>query len=128
MSGDNKSASKGAGSDDSKVLGAIAYFLGFFAILLYLIKKEDKFVKFHSIQSILLNVVWMVVFTVLMIGSMSLTVVTAMMGGIGGLSMLCLPFVGLGVLVIVLFMMWKAFSGEMYKLPFIGDLADKYSG
>jgi len=127
MSGDNKSASKGAGSDDSKVLGAIAYFLGFFAILLYLIKKEDKFVKFHSIQSILLNVVWMVVFTVLMIGSMSLTVVTAMMGGIGGLSMLCLPFVGLGVLVIVLFMMWKAFSGEMYKLPFIGDLADKYS-
>jgi len=128
MSGDNKSASKGAGSDDSKVLGAIAYFLGFFAILLYLIKKDDKFVKFHSIQSILLNVVWMVVFTVLMIGSMSLTVVTAMMGGIGGLSMLCLPFAGLGVLVIVLFMMWKAFSGEMYKLPFIGDLADKYSG
>ena len=127
MSGDNKSASKGAGSGDSKVLGAIAYFLGFFAILLYLIKKEDKFVKFHSIQSILLNVVWMVVFTVLMIGSMSLTVVTATMGGIGGLSMLCLPFAGLGVLVVVLFMMWKAFSGEMYKLPFIGDLADKYS-
>ncbi|MEM3364712.1 MAG: DUF4870 domain-containing protein [Candidatus Micrarchaeia archaeon] len=114
-------------TDDSRLLGAISYILGILALLFFLIKKEDKFVKFHAMQAALLNVLWFLVFIVLMVISFALAVVTIPLGGVGAMAWICILPLGLVMLVAILFGAWKAFQGEMYKMPLIGDLSDKYS-
>jgi uncharacterized membrane protein len=44
-----------------------------------------------------------------------------------GLSGLVLAVFGLAVLVFVVISAIKAYGGEVYKIPVIGNLADKYS-
>ena len=74
---------------------------------------QKAFIRFHCWQSIFLNIAW---FAICIIG--------------------IIPFIGwliFGVGVLVLFVAWiivllKAFKGERYKLPFIGDLAEKQAG
>jgi len=39
-----------------------------------------------------------------------------------------LPFVGLAFLIIWVIVLLKALKGERFKLPFIGDLAEKQAG
>ncbi|MEM0437901.1 MAG: DUF4870 domain-containing protein [Candidatus Micrarchaeia archaeon] len=112
---------------DDNILGALSYLLGVLAIILYLVKKESKFVRFHAMQATILAVAWTVVFIVLLGISFVLTIITMPLGGIGGMVYLCIFPLGLVALISLLFGAWKAFEGEMYKLPVIGGYADKYS-
>ena len=74
---------------------------------------QKAFIRFHCWQSIFLNIAW---FAICIIG--------------------IIPILGwliFGVGMLVLFVAWiivllKAFKGERYKLPFIGDLAEKQAG
>ncbi len=81
-------------------------------IVLYFVKKDDPFVKFHSVQSI-------IVFGGCTVLTMVLTVTLV--------GILLLPIVGLVSFVLWLLLMWKAYKGEMYKLPIAGDWAEKYA-
>ncbi|MDP2931883.1 MAG: DUF4870 domain-containing protein [Chloroflexota bacterium] len=94
------------------VAGLLCYVLGWISGLVFiLIEKENKFVRFHAIQSIY-------VFGVLTIA---------------GIVLGWIPFIGvvLGWLIFVLgFILWivlmlKAYQGTMYKLPWAGNLAEK---
>lgn len=78
-------------------------------LFFFLTEKNDKYVRFHALQSILLSVV---IFSV----DMVLTVV-----GLGLLGSL-VNLVWLGATVL---MMVKAYQGQKYKLPVIGDFAEK---
>lgn len=114
-------------SSDSNLMAAISEFFALSVVIpliLYLIKKEDRFVKFHSVQAIILGVVgWVVLVGLNFVGFALITVG----GGIGGLlSCLLLPF-WLVFVVAALFAAWKAYQGEKYKLPWLGDFAEKYS-
>ena len=95
--------------------GLLCYVLGWVSgIVFILIEPENKFVRFHAVQSI-------VTFGVL-------TVASAVLSWI--------PFVGvffgtvIGILSFVLWivMMVKAAQGTRYKLPWAGDIAEKRSG
>ncbi|MGB9634996.1 MAG: DUF4870 domain-containing protein, partial [Candidatus Micrarchaeia archaeon] len=88
--------------NESKLLGAIAYFLGILAIVLYMIKKDDKFVRFHSVQSIMLSILVMVASMLIMFTSIVLTILTMPLGGIGGLFYVCIFPLALIVLIVVL--------------------------
>ncbi|MCX8200378.1 MAG: DUF4870 domain-containing protein [Candidatus Micrarchaeota archaeon] len=125
MADEKKNVQKG--DDNSRLLGAISYFLGILAVLLFLVKKDDKFVKFHAVQAALLNILWIIVFVVWFVLSMVLAVVTIPIGGIGGMAWICVLPLGLVMLIVMLYGAWKAFSGEMWKMPLIGGLSDKYS-
>ena len=104
-------------ADDSKLWGAIAYLLGILGgVLAYLVKKDDPYVKFHAVQSILFNISLIVIFVVL--GVMSF-----IFWPIGLIS----PLVWLVWLLAWLFLMWKAYSGEKYKLPVLGAMAEQYA-
>lgn len=94
--------------------GLLCYFLGFITGILFLIvEKENKFVRFHAMQStITFGALWIVGFVI---------------GMIPGVNLLS-PLLGLIGLVLWIFLMFKAFSGEAYKLPTIGDLAEKQLG
>ncbi len=94
------------------VAGLLCYVLGWISGLVFiLIEKENKFVRFHAIQSIY-------VFG-------ALTIVGVVLG--------LIPFIGfvIGWLISVLgFILWivlmlKAYQGTMYKLPWAGNLAEK---
>ncbi len=89
-------------ADDSKLWGVIANFGWLGGLIAYLVKKDDPFVKFHAVQSILLSIIVIVA-----------SVVTF---GIGGI-----------LVLLHFFCMWKAWQGEKYKLPAIGDMAEQYS-
>jgi uncharacterized membrane protein len=94
------------------VAGLLCYLLGWITGLIFIIiEKDNKFVRFHAMQSI-------VVFGVLTIASIILS---------------WIPFIGwvLSWLISVLaFILWiilmiKAYQGEKYKLPWAGNFAEK---
>lgn len=91
-------------------MGAAAYLLGFITgIVLLLVEKESKFVRFHAMQS-----------TILFGG---IFVVNIILGFIPILGWLAGLFLSFAAFIMWIVLMWKAFQGEMYKVPKIGDLA-----
>lgn len=96
-----------------------------YSIIVLVTDKTNKLPRFHAFQSIFLLVVGVV-----------LCIIAAMIFGVGaaanssliaGLGWLIYMVVGLGLLVAVILCAIKAFQGQLFKLPVIGDLADKYS-
>ena len=109
---------------DSNLMGALAYLFGLITgIIMYVVKPEDRYVRFHAVQSILLNVALIVIFIVASI----VMVILAFLPVAGQIcALLIYPVLMLGSLLLWLFMMYKAYSGERYKLPYIGEMAEKY--
>jgi uncharacterized membrane protein len=109
----------------SNVAGALAYLVGLITGILFLILepyKRDRFVRFHAFQSIFLNVV-LIIFgivwnNIVIMGVMSLGFLWTIFGLIGML-------VYLGFFLLWLFLMYKAYNNESFKIPVIGDLAAK---
>lgn len=92
-------------------------------IILILMEKENKFIRFHALQSIFFAVaIWVITIGVMIIGG----ILGALSGGIGCLVNALLPLFWLFVLVVAILMMVKSYQGEYYKLPVIGDMAEKY--
>lgn len=103
---------KGGTGLQSNTAGALAYFLGpITGILFLLIEKENKFVRFHAMQSILT------------FGG--IFVLNIVLGFIPILGWIAGTLFSLVSLVLWVFLMYKAFNNEEYELPVIGDLARK---
>jgi len=97
---------------NENLMGALTYLLGFVTgIIFLLLEKESKFVRFHAMQS-----------TILFGGLFVVNVALGFIPLLGWLVGLLLSLLGF-ILWIVL--MWKAFQGELYKVPYVGDLAEK---
>ena len=103
------------------VAGLLCYVLGWVSGIVFLIiEPENKFVRFHAMQSI-------VTFG-------GITVISIVLSILG-----LIPFIGvlfdiLGYIVgLIAFVLWivlmvKAYQGTMYKLPWAGDFAEKRLG
>lgn len=99
---------------EENVAGLLCYVLGWITgLVFFLIEKENKFVRFHAMQSI-------IVFGVLCIASIVIGWIPVIGGIIGAL-------IGLLALVLWIILMIKAYQGEKFKLPWAGDLAEKNS-
>ena len=103
------------------VAGLLSYVLWWVSgIVFLLIEKENKFVRFHAMQSI-------IVFAAISI----LQIILGVLGSI--------PFIGL-IFIILYYIVWllsvilwivlmvKAYQGTRFKLPVSGDLAEKWTG
>jgi uncharacterized membrane protein len=106
---------------------ALSYVTIIPAILFLIIEPYNKIplVRFHSMQSIGLAVVWFVLWMVLFVLSMVLAVVP----GLHLIMIFVFPLLHLALLI-GLFVLWllcviKASKGEWFKVPFIGDFAMK---
>ncbi|TKD71097.1 DUF4870 domain-containing protein [Pseudalkalibacillus hwajinpoensis] len=98
---------------EENIAGLLTYTLGFITgILFLLIEKENKFVRFHAMQSI-------VVFGSLFVVSLVLSVIPVI-GTIA--SSLLLPPLSMIVWIVL---MVKAYQGHLYKLPFVGEFSEK---
>jgi uncharacterized membrane protein len=105
------------------VAGLLAYLAGVITGIVFLvIEKENKFVRFHAMQSIL---VWVS----LVIVSIVASIVGAILGHIPYVGWIISMLVWLLITVLWLglwlFLMYKAYQGQLYKLPVIGDIAEK---
>jgi uncharacterized membrane protein len=99
--------------------------------------KENKLLRFHAIQGLLLTVIgivcWILVRIISLILGVGLSAVPGSGGGslayAGGALILLLVqlVVGVGLLIVHIIGMVKANQGVMWKLPIIGDIADKNS-
>ena len=100
---------------DENIAGLLCYVLGWISGLVFiLIEQNNKFVRFHAMQSI-------IVFSVLTVASF----IFGWIPFIGGFIGFVIWALGL-VLWIVL--MIKAYQGTRYKLPWAGNLAEKWVG
>jgi uncharacterized membrane protein len=99
--------------------GMLAYITIIPAIIFLVMEpyNKNKFVRFHAWQNIFLAIGM----TVLWIGLM----IIGMIPIIGWLTLILWPVIGLGFLVVWILLLIKANKGEKWKLPFIGDLAEK---
>ncbi len=102
------------------VTAALAYFFAFVSgIVLLLVEKQNKFVRFHAMQStILFGAVFVVNWVLSSFSFLGIDVLWFFLS------------IPLGLLIFVLWivLMVKAYQGEEYKLPVVGDFAVKQLG
>jgi len=108
----------GGGLTDN-VAGMLAYVTIVPAIIFLVMEpyNKKKFVRFHAFQSIFFAVAWTVLWIALSF--------VGMIPVLGWLTLLIWPLLGLGGLVLWIILLLKANQGQMFKLPVIGDLAEK---
>lgn len=94
--------------------------------------KENRLLRFHAMQGMLLAGVWVIVWIIFTILGIALGISTSftpggdMVRAGGGLLMIMVRLVVLVVFLAVHIMgMVKANQGQMWKLPIIGDIAEK---
>ncbi len=95
------------------VAAALSYVLGFITGLIFYLISKNKFVRFHAMQSLSLAVI---VFLATWIFRFMFVY------GLWFMS----PLVNLLYLVLSIVLIVKAYNNEMYKLPIIGDFAEKH--
>lgn len=118
-------AGKGTGLAPN-VASVIAYLCApITSVIMMLIEKENKEVQFHSWQGIGLGVGYIVIVVALEIISALLGAVVSFLGVLVGL---LVPLVGLAAFVIWIICMVKAYQGERWKIPYIGDFAAQKAG
>lgn len=117
-------AESSQGGMDPKVGGLLAYLLGWIGGLIIFLTQKDPELRFHGMQSILLNVAVIAIFVVF-------SILGGILGSIPGLGLITgiiglflTPLLGLAVLALVIFMVIKGYNQEHYKLPWIGDMAE----
>lgn len=91
-------------------------------LIFFLIEKENKYVRFHAMQAILLGVAIIVIWVILFVVDIVLGQIP-ILGGILA-TLLSIAF-WVGSLIVWILMMVKAYQGERYKLPVIGDIAER---
>ncbi|NWG14159.1 MAG: DUF4870 domain-containing protein [Acidobacteria bacterium] len=113
---------------ESNVAALLTYVLGFITGIIFLVLepyKDDKFVRFHAFQSIFFSVA-LIAFWILWNGIFW----TLFMGGgfLWPILSLISLLVSLAAFLLWLFLMYKAYNKETYKIPFMGELAAKQAG
>jgi uncharacterized membrane protein len=99
---------------EANVAALLSYLLGFITgIIFYVLEKENKFVRFHAMQSI-------VTFG-------ALFVLAVVIGLIPSLGWALVNLIWIVQIVLWIILMLKAYQGEQFKLPIAGDIAEKNS-
>jgi uncharacterized membrane protein len=117
-------ATASTGGMTDNVAGMLAYITIIPAIIFLVMEPYNKsrFVRFHAWQNIFLHVAAIVIWIILMV----LTVAASIIPIIGHLIVMLLGLVvWVGFVVVWIILLMKANQGQMYKLPLIGDLAEK---
>jgi|SRR3954471_1267661 uncharacterized membrane protein len=128
----NMSGGKTALGLDNNVGALVCYLniclpFGFiYSIIVLITDKANKLPRFHAVQSLLLSAAAFIVIVIFEIFSTVVAVVTqsTIITMLLGLVILVIAF---GILAAAIFAAVKAYGGQMFKLPVIGDMADKWS-
>jgi uncharacterized membrane protein len=108
-----------AGGLSDNVAGMLAYFTIIPAILFLVLEpyNRSRFIRFHAFQCIFFAVAWTALWIALNI--------IVHIPFLGWLTILIWPLIGLAGFIIWIVLLLKAYQGQMWKLPVIGDMAEK---
>jgi uncharacterized membrane protein len=118
---------------DENIAATLSYVLNWVSgLVFFLIEKDSRLVRFHGMQSILLTFVAAVIFIVLWIVWIVIAVITTQLPGlIGTLFNLIIVLVWivfwLAIVIAWVMCLIKAYQSQYFKLPVIGNLAEKFS-
>jgi uncharacterized membrane protein len=126
-------AGKSSTGLDENIAALLSYIFGWISgLIFFLIEKDSRLVRFHAMQSLLFNVLvvvvaialWIVLFVFLLI-------VSQVSGGLATVlslvSVLVWLVFGVAILAGWVLCLVKAFQGQYFKLPVIGNFAEKFS-
>ena len=97
---------------DANVVATLAYFLGWISgAILLVTERQNRFVRFHALQSVIvfgiLSLAWFLFLSIPLLGWL--------------ISFILIPPVSA---IVWLLLMFKAYQGERFKLPYVGDIAE----
>ena len=98
---------------DENVAAAVAYGLGWITGAVFLLTEpSNKFVRFHALQSVIvfggLSLAWLVAMSIPLLGWLIAFIVIPPLSA-----------------VLWLLLMFKAYQGVRFRIPFAGDIADQ---
>ena len=101
---------------EENIEGALCYLLWFVTGILFLIvEKNSRFVRFHALQSIATFVPLYILSAIIpLLGNPFITIPLSIL-------------LWLASLALWMLLLYKAYIGEKYKLPVVGEIAEKYS-
>jgi uncharacterized membrane protein len=109
---------------NENLAAALSYILGpFSGIVVLILERENKFVRFHALQStlwfLMLWVLWWVLY-----------IVTSLLGGlwligtlIGVIASLLSAIFWIVNIASKIYLIYKAYTGSTFRIPIIGDVA-----
>lgn len=97
---------------DENLESLLCYIVGWVTgILFLLVEKENDFVRFHAVQSL-----------VTFAGLFVIGILAPIIPILGALISMLMSLIGI---VLWLLLMYKAYKGEKYKLPYVGDFSEE---
>jgi len=114
----NKKSSTGMEPKVAVLISHVGFLVGagwLSGLIIYLLEKENRFVKFHAMQSIVIGAAEVIAYIIAAI----LTVVV--------IGAFCFPVIWIAALVIRIIIIMKANNGEYYKFPWFGKLAENWT-
>lgn len=124
-------AGKSSTGLDENIAALLAYVFGWISgLVFFLIEKDSKLVRFHAMQAILFNVcvivlavaIWIVTFVLILIASQLADIMGSLIGLVATLIWLVLS---VGILIAWVLCLVRAYQGQYFKLPIIGNIAEK---
>jgi uncharacterized membrane protein len=118
---------------DENVAALLSYVFGWVSgLIFFLIEKDSRLVRFHAMQSILLNAAALVIGVVLWIAWVVIAIIMSQISDVLAslfsvvLGLVMLVFY-LGILIAVVMCLIKAYQKQYFKLPVLGNFAEKFS-
>jgi uncharacterized membrane protein len=121
---------------EPNIAAALSY-IWIVGLIFFFLEKENSFIRFHAMQSVLMGVLWTVTIILLLIVNVIIVVILGVAataagdaGGIisslvGLISVLVWLIVPLAYVALLIFAALKAYQGQKFKLPVIGNMAEK---
>jgi len=88
--------------------------------VMFIVEKENEYVRFHAVQAVLFGATWIILW---ILASIEMTRPIHVIGSIA--TDVILFVVVLGGFLVWLFLLYKAFRGERFKLPVLGNIAER---
>ena len=118
---------------DENIAALLSYIFGWVSgLVFFLIEKDSRLVRFHAMQSLLLNVaIAVIVIALLILFSVVLLIAGQISGLVSTLFSLIATLIwfvfAIGILILLIMCLIKAYNRQYYKLPIIGNFAEKFS-
>src|ERR1043165_631862 len=123
--GANTTTTTGLPSNVAAALACIPLIGG---LVFYILEKHDQFVRFYAMQSIIFGGVWFLFNLASWILHVIFAVIPIVGWALAGFWIFVSALVHLGLFVIMIIAMVKAFSGVRWDIPYIGPMARKQVG
>lgn len=109
----NHQGKSSLGNIDGNIAGLLCYALTWISgLIFFLTEKENKFVKFHAAQSL-----------ILFAGLQVVIIIARVIPFVGGI---IVSLVGFFNVIFWIVGMYKAYTNEYFKFPIVGDMAESF--